>query len=82
MNNHGVVHALFLEDAEFSLPVTVLEAVKAELAACSACKITYADPINFTANTVATTLSDRLLELCGATPRSTPSSSASTPLRA
>jgi ribose transport system substrate-binding protein len=61
VNNHGVVHALFLEDAEFSLPVTVLEAVKAELAACSACKITYADPINFTANTVATTLSDRVV---------------------
>jgi ABC-type sugar transport system substrate-binding protein len=61
VNNKGNVHALFLQDAEFSLPVTVLENVKKEFAVCSECKVTYADPINFTASTVATTLPDRVI---------------------
>ncbi len=61
VNNHGTVRALFLKDAEFSLPVTVLGAVEKELAACKACMISFADPINFTASTVGTTLPNRVV---------------------
>lgn len=61
VNHKGEVHALFLQDAEFSLPVTVLAAVKKELDACKVCKISYAEPINFTASTVGTTLPNRVV---------------------
>ena len=57
----GKVHALFLKDAEFQLPITVLAAVQKELDACKACTVTYADPINFTAGTMGTTLPDRVV---------------------
>ncbi|KAL0630205.1 hypothetical protein Q9L58_010949, partial [Maublancomyces gigas] len=61
VNNNGAVHSLFLNDAEFSLPVTVLAAVKKELDACKECTITYGDPVNFTANIMGTTLPDRVV---------------------
>ncbi len=61
VNNKAKVRALFLRDAEFSLPVTVLAAVKKELDACTDCTISYADPINFTASTVGTTLPNRVV---------------------
>lgn len=55
-NTKGNVNVLFLNDAEFSLPVHMLAAAKAELAACTQCKVTYASPINFTAAVVNTNL--------------------------
>lgn len=61
VNHQGKVHALMLEDAEFSLPVTVLGAVRRELAGCKACTISYAEPIHFTAATVGTTLPNRVI---------------------
>lgn len=61
VNNKGKVRALFLEDAEFSLPVTVLAAIRKELDACKVCDISYADPIKFTASTVNTTLPNRVV---------------------
>jgi len=48
VQHSGNVDALLLQDAEFSEPVAVLKAVKAQFATCSKCHITYANPINFT----------------------------------
>jgi ribose transport system substrate-binding protein len=57
----GKVNALLMPDAEFSLPVAVLAAAKKELDACTACKVTYAPEISFTAATVGTTLPGRVV---------------------
>lgn len=48
VQHKGNVKALLLQDAEFSEPVQVLKAVKAQFATCGKCHITYANPINFT----------------------------------
>jgi ribose transport system substrate-binding protein len=56
VDHAGNVDALFLQDAEFTEPVNVLKAVKAQFATCKQCKITYANPINFTATVISTTL--------------------------
>jgi ribose transport system substrate-binding protein len=52
VQHNGDVNALLLQDAEFSEPVQVLKAVKATFAGCKQCKITYANPIDFTTTIV------------------------------
>ncbi len=60
-NNKGKVDVLFLNDNEYGLPILVLKAAMAQLKACTICHITYASPINFTGDTVNTTLPDRVV---------------------
>lgn len=60
-NNKGKVGALFLNDNEYGLPILVLKAAMAQLKACTICHITYASPINFTGDTVNTTLPNRVV---------------------
>jgi ribose transport system substrate-binding protein len=57
----GKVNALVMPDAEFSLPVAVLAAAKKELNACSACTVSYAPELSFTAAIVGTTLPGRVV---------------------
>jgi ABC-type sugar transport system substrate-binding protein len=56
VDHAGNVHALLLQDAEFTEPVAVLKAVKAQFATCKQCKISYAKPINFTATIISSRL--------------------------
>jgi ABC-type sugar transport system substrate-binding protein len=60
-DHNGKVNVLFMPDAEFSLPVHVLAAAKNELQSCSACHVTFAPEINFTATSVNTTLPGRVV---------------------
>jgi ABC-type sugar transport system substrate-binding protein len=61
VNNDGKVNVLFMPDDEFSLPVGVLTAAKETLDGCTACDVTYAPEINFTAATVGTSLPGRVV---------------------
>jgi ABC-type sugar transport system substrate-binding protein len=61
VNNDGKVNVLFMPDDEFSLPVGVLAAAKSTLDSCTACDVSYAPEINFTAATVGTSLPGRVV---------------------
>lgn len=61
VDHQGKVNALFMPDEEFSLPVAVLASAKKELQACSACTVKFAPEINFTAQTIGTTLPGRVV---------------------
>jgi ribose transport system substrate-binding protein len=67
VNNKGTVNALFLNDAEFGLPVAILAAAKTELNACSGCKVQITD-LNFTASEIQTDLASRVTAALAANP--------------
>jgi ABC-type sugar transport system substrate-binding protein len=58
VNNNGKADALFLADAEFGLPVAILNAARKELATCTTCKVE--TDLNFTAAEIQTTLPSRV----------------------
>jgi ribose transport system substrate-binding protein len=61
VNEKGKVNVMFMPDSEFSLPVNVLAAAKKELESCEACEVEFAPELNFTAETVGTTLPGRVV---------------------
>jgi ribose transport system substrate-binding protein len=61
VDHGGKVNALLMPDEEFSLPVAVLKSAKQTLDSCSACDVSYASEIGFTAATVGTTLPNRVV---------------------
>ena len=59
VNTKGKVNALIMNDSEYSLPIHVLSALKAQLNRCNAikvCKVTYAPAINFLTAGIGPTL--------------------------
>ena len=69
VNSGGKIHALMLNAAEFSLPVTVLKSVKDEWAKCTQCEITYANEINFTSAVIGTTLPQQVVAAMRSDPK-------------
>lgn len=61
VDHDGKVNVMFMPDAEFSLPVAVLASAKETLDGCSACDVSYAPELSFTAATVGTTLPGRVV---------------------
>jgi ribose transport system substrate-binding protein len=69
VDHKGKVNALFLQDAEFAAPVAILKGAKKEFASCTQCAITYANPLNFTASVIGTTLPNQVVSAVQANPK-------------
>jgi ribose transport system substrate-binding protein len=67
VNNKGTVNALFLNDAEFGLPVAILAEAKTELNACTGCTVHITD-LNFTASEIQGDLATRVTAALAANP--------------